>query len=149
GPDALIALEAAAQEGHPYAFVLLDAQMPEMDGFTLVERIKAHPRLKETVVMMLSSVAQNADAARCRNLGVAAYLTKPIKQSELLSTILSLICPADANEMASKTAAAKASKMVSTTSPKWSILLAEDNPVNQRVAAGILEKRGHTVTVVE
>jgi two-component system sensor histidine kinase/response regulator len=148
GPDALAALEAAVEHGHPYAFVLLDAQMPEMDGFALVERIKAHPQLKETVVMMLSSAAQNTDAARCRNLGVAAYLTKPIKQSELLSTILSLLSPADANEVAAKTAA-KASKNILVQSPKWNILLAEDNPVNQRVAAGILEKRGHTVTVVE
>ncbi|HEY2827759.1 MAG TPA: response regulator, partial [Pirellulales bacterium] len=150
GQEALTALEQAADRGRPFALVLLDAQMPEMDGFMLVEHIKTDPRMKETILMMLSSAAQHSDAERCRSLGVAAYLTKPIKQSELLDTILSLLHPADPCATQGKPGSSPASAITSGgTSPKWNILLAEDNPVNQRVAAGILEKRGHTVTAVE
>jgi two-component system, sensor histidine kinase and response regulator len=150
GKEALAALEQAAERGRPYALVLLDAQMPEMDGFTLIEHIKANRRLKETVLMMLSSAAQHSDAERCRNLGVAAYLTKPIKQSELLDTILLLLNPTEhIHDEGNLVSPQSVRGTVGNTSAKWNILLAEDNPVNQRVASGILEKRGHTVTAVE
>jgi len=150
GQEAMAALELAADQGRPYALVLLDGQMPEMDGFMLVERIKSSPRLKETILMMLSSAAQHSAAERCRSLGVAAYLTKPIKQSELLDAILRLLNPAEHPGAQAKSASCRASPGTVAAEPsKWNILLAEDNPVNQRVAAGMLEKRGHTVTAVE
>ncbi|HTQ39838.1 MAG TPA: response regulator, partial [Pirellulales bacterium] len=128
--------------------VLLDCHMPEMDGFMLVENIKRHPRLQETVLMMLSSAAQYNDVQKCHNLGVAAYLTKPIKQSELLDTILLLLHPPQAAPSADQQALAVVQNPVQA-GPRWNILLAEDNPVNQRVAAGILGKHGHVVTAVE
>src|SRR5262249_12649335 len=142
-------LEQASQCGRAFAVVLLDAQMPEMDGFTLIEKIKADPRLKENILMMLSSAAQLSDAERCRGLGVAAYLTKPIKQSELLETILTVVDSKERAQNENRNASQESAKEGAHKPTKWNILLAEDNPVNQRVASGMLEKRGHTVMTVE
>ncbi|HZZ28952.1 MAG TPA: response regulator [Pirellulales bacterium] len=150
GPEALAALDRAMDRGQPFSMVLLDAQMPAMDGFMLVERIKANPRLKETILMMLSSAAQHTDMQTCRKLGVAAYLTKPIKQSELLDAILLLLDPIQADPKLNPPPASAANGQApAAAASRWNILLAEDNPVNQRVASGILEKRGHTVMAVE
>jgi len=71
--------------------VLLDAQMPEIDGFSLAEKIKGNPDLAGATIMMLSSSGQPGDASRCRELGIAAYLTKPVRQSELYEVILNLV----------------------------------------------------------
>ena len=73
--------------GNPFPLVLLDAFMPEMDGFTVVEQIKRDPDLANATIMMLSSADRSGDAARCRKLGVACYLRKPIAQSELFDAI--------------------------------------------------------------
>jgi CheY-like chemotaxis protein len=129
----------------PCKLVLLDGQMPEMDGFGLAEKIKADPGITPVTLMMLSSGAQLADAQRCRELGVSAYLTKPLKQSELLDTILSLICQTHANNGDKRQTD---STLLANAGRPLTILLAEDNPVNQRVAKGILEKRRHIVTAV-
>jgi two-component system, sensor histidine kinase and response regulator len=88
GEAALAALEHAASTGNPFSLVLLDARLPDMDGFTLVDRIRQNPRLAETTLMFLTSGGQRGDGARCRQLGVAAYLTKPVRPSELLDAIL-------------------------------------------------------------
>ena len=65
--------------------------MPEMDGFALVECIKRNPDWDSATIMMLSSAGQRGDARRCRELGVAAYLTKPVRQAELLDAILTAL----------------------------------------------------------
>src|SRR5262249_11212301 len=118
----------------------------------LVERIKSNSDIAGCTLMMLSSAAQFSDAQRCRDLGVAAYLTKPIKQSELMKSILALLLPSESRVESNQI------KRASQDEPNpcdaaarngLHILLAEDNPVNQRVAAGILEKRGHAVVAVE
>jgi two-component system sensor histidine kinase/response regulator len=80
-PAALTCLREAAALGQPFPLVLLDAMMPGMDGFTLAEEIKRHPQLAGAVLLMLSSAARPEDADRCRQLGIASYLTKPIKHS--------------------------------------------------------------------
>src|ERR1700676_2225157 len=87
GEEALVLLSSAQNAGEPYALVLTDMHMPKMDGFGLIERIRQRPELSAAVIMMLTSVGQRGDAARCQELGVAAYLLKPIRQSELREAI--------------------------------------------------------------
>jgi two-component system, sensor histidine kinase and response regulator len=146
GPEALTILELAAAEGTPFSLILLDAQMPDMDGFSVVERIKQNPRLSKSVVIMLTSAGFRGDAARCRELGIQGYLTKPIKRSDLLEAINAVL--------GSQTEAEASPSLVTLHSlrenrGRMRILLAEDNRVNQVLAVRLLEKRGHEVTVAE
>src|SRR5205085_6079569 len=87
GEAALAELESAKAEGSPFALVLTDMHMPNMDGFTLIEQIRKRPELATATIMMLTSAGHRGDAARCQELGVAAYLLKPIRQSELREAI--------------------------------------------------------------
>ena len=139
GVSALEALEEAHRAGHAFPIVLLDAQMPGMDGFALAKKIRENPALAGAVILMLSSYQHLADAARCHDLGVDVLLTKPIGQSELLDAILLALaacCGGRSDE---------ASSAQSEEEPKarrLNILLAEDNPVNQKLAVRLLEKAG-------
>jgi signal transduction histidine kinase/DNA-binding response OmpR family regulator len=150
GLAALEALENACDQGAPFELVLLDVQMPVMDGFMVAEQIKADRRTSAATLVMLSSSAQHADTERCRQLGVAACLTKPVKQSELFDTLIGVLDKRTASEQRGNPNA-----MIDSFDPgdramasrPMIILLAEDNVVNQRVATGILEKRGHTVVI--
>jgi CheY-like chemotaxis protein len=113
-----------------------------MDGFAVAERIAAERELSGSTIMMLTSSGQYGDSARCRDLGISAYLTKPVKQEELLHQICRVLEPNG------KTARLEpASLAVAQPVRASKILLAEDNLVNQRVAVGILTRRGHHVTV--
>jgi PAS domain S-box-containing protein len=143
GGEGLAALDRAATAGTPYPLVLLDAQMPEMDGFELAEHIKQNPRLAGATIMMLTSAGQRGDAARCRELGIAVYLIKPIRQSELLEAILAALGKAPGKEHGTLITR----HTLRESRQKLQILLAEDNAVNQQFAARLLQKRGHTVTV--
>jgi PAS domain S-box-containing protein len=138
---ALDLLRRAAEAGEPFPLVLLDAMMPGVDGFTLAEQIKEHPDLAGAVLLMLSSAGRPEDAARCRRIGVATYLTKPVKQSELLDAILTARHEAGAPQR-------RALAPVAVGTRRLRVLLAEDNVVNQRLAIRLLEKAGHAVTVV-
>jgi len=142
--SALVALEQAAARAEPFTLALLDCMMPSMDGFDLVLQIKERPALADIRMIMLSSADRRSDAARCRELGVAAYLTKPLKQSELLNRIASVLGDGGAAESCVP-AATPPTPPVNQRSLQ--ILLAEDNVVNQRLAATVLEKRGHVVVV--
>ena len=142
GPAALDEMRRIADSGATLPLVLLDAMMPGMDGFQLAEEIKRHPEFARATIMMLSSAAQPGDPARCRKLGLAAYLIKPLRQSDLLETILATLHrPESARPLP------KAEPEPSSGRAGLRILLAEDNPVNQRLAARMLEKRGHSVVV--
>ena len=88
GPEALRALREARRDGRPFPVVLTDNMMPGMDGFTLAEQIRANPDLAGATLMMISSAGRREDARRCRELGVAAYLTKPIRRAELMQVLL-------------------------------------------------------------
>jgi CheY-like chemotaxis protein len=143
GRPALATLESARAEGEPFAVILLDAMMPEMDGFTLAERIRLGSAARATL-MMLSSAGRREDAERCRALGVAAFLTKPIRQSTLLDALLTALAPA---EKAPSPALPSREPAPGRSRPSLQVLLAEDNAVNQRLAASLLEKRGHRVVV--
>jgi two-component system, sensor histidine kinase and response regulator len=139
--SALAVLERAAALGEPFPLVLLDAMMPVVDGFMLAEQIKAHPELTGAILLMLSSAARPEDAARCRRLGIATYLTKPIKQSELLDAVLT------AQHLAAKEMEPSGLVPPATHGRRLRVLLAEDNVINQRLATRLLEKHGHEAVV--
>jgi len=141
---ALEAMEAAERVKRPYPLVLLDASMPGMDGFDLAAKIQQSPRLAGASIMMLSSGARPGDRARCFELGISAYLTKPVKQSDLMDTIVGVLGSRPPKPKARPPRdAAKASK----ASRHLRVLVAEDNAVNQQVAVGMLERAGHEATV--
>ena len=141
GQVALTVLKAGA----PFDLVLLDAQMPEVDGFTVAERMKADPKLADVPIMILTSAGRSDDFAHMRELGIAAYLVKPVKQSELLDSILTVLSRSYREKQEALSLTTLAAEQLRQSRH---ILLAEDNPVNQKVAASILEKRGHTVVTV-
>ncbi len=154
GRAALAAIARARQAEGSFVLVLLDANMPEMDGFTLAEKIKDIPQMAGAKMLMLTSAGSREDATRCRELDIAAYLTKPIKQSELLDAILTILgTQAAADRLAPSSASALALQAPLAGSARREsgrrlrILVAEDNPVNQQLAARLLEKRGHTVVL--
>jgi CheY-like chemotaxis protein/HPt (histidine-containing phosphotransfer) domain-containing protein len=143
---ALEAMEAAQRAGRPYPLVLLDASMPGMDGFELAERVQKSPRLARASIMMLSSGARPGDRARCFELGISAYLTKPVKQSDLMDTIMSVL---GSRLPKAKKRPGAASELPSKAARSLRVLVAEDNAVNQQVALGMLERAGHVATVAE
>jgi two-component system sensor histidine kinase/response regulator len=144
GQAAIDALTAAARDGHPFHFVLLDANMPGLDGIAVAEQAFLRQELAGSAIIMLSSSTVQGDAARCRTLGIASYLIKPIKASDLLAAMLRTVDGAAAASTSPKTPVEKAVAPVRLVN----VLVAEDNVVNQRVALGLLTKRGHTVTIV-
>jgi PAS domain S-box-containing protein len=141
---ALKKLQESQQAGRGFRLVLLDANMPDMNGFELVEKIKRLPALSNTLIMMLSSAGFRGDAARCRKLGVSAYLTKPVKQSYLLDAIMMALGTAPQKRAAPPLITRFSLQKARQT---FSILLAEDNIINQKVAARIMENHGHLVKV--
>jgi CheY-like chemotaxis protein len=147
GPKGLTELTAAADRGEPFSLVLLDATMPGMDGFAVAERICRDPQLGTAAVLMLTSADRPGDAARCRALGVAAFLVKPVHPAELNRRIASALGDPGHSAIGRATQPAPAAR---PTAPgtRLTVLLAEDNAVNQRLAVRLLEKLGHTVTVV-
>jgi len=142
GKAALSALEKAWQTKRPFPLVLLDAHMPDLDGFSVVRRIRSKPELAGAVILMLTSDTQKGDLERCRELGIAAHLVKPVTQSDLLDTILLLL-----GKRIAPAAEPESSPSQPQTSRTLRILLAEDNPVNQQLAVRLLRKRRHTVVV--
>ncbi|HEY6129392.1 MAG TPA: response regulator [Candidatus Acidoferrum sp.] len=144
GKSALVALDAV--KGMPGAFplILIDAHMPEMDGFAFAERVVAMPQFRESAIVMLTSAGSPADARLCRELGLAAYLTKPVGQSELLDVISSALRGGKSVHHKSPEAA----RTLPRARRSLQVLLAEDNVVNQKLAVLLLQRRGHSVTVV-
>jgi signal transduction histidine kinase/DNA-binding response OmpR family regulator len=145
GRAALAALEHARSSDAAFPLVLIDAQMPEMDGFTLAARIKQDPTLAGATLLMLSSAELPEATARCRELGIAIYLTKPITQSDLWEAIMTAL----RIPLQDATPAPTATQNVAhTRQHPLRILLAEDNAVNQTLVVRMLEKQGHVVQVV-
>src|SRR4029077_2208787 len=143
---ALAELSSACMESKPYSLILTDLQMPDMDGFSLVENIRQRKDPSAAAIMMFSSAGQRGDGARCQELGVSAYLLKPIRQLELRGAILQVVGAGDQKtQLPLVTRYTVQGAAVPPVSLR--ILLAEDNQVNQRLAIRLLEKRGHQVTL--
>jgi len=146
GHSALAVLKQAAAEGGAIPLVLLDAQMPGVSGFQVAEQIKRGPQTASSRLIMLTSAGFRGDAARCRELGIQAYLPKPVKRSDLLQAVQTVMSsPGQTNQ---------APALITLHSLRegrghLKILLAEDNRVNQVLAVRLLEKRGHNVVLVE
>jgi two-component system, sensor histidine kinase and response regulator len=141
-PEALATLQLAQESGRPFRLVVADARMPDADGFSLAEALQTDPAIANGTVVILTSAGEPGDAARCRELGVAAYLTKPIKRSDLREAILSALGLQPAHK--------ERPLLVTRHSLREArragrILLVEDNPVNQLVARRVLETRGYTI----
>ena len=145
GGEAAIAwLESARRAGQSIPLVLLDAHMPDMDGFEVARAIRERPELACAAILMLTSDDRAGDTARCRELGISTYLVKPLAQRELLASIVSALAGAPEPHRA-------ALRRLETSAPGGAclrLLLAEDNKVNQALAAGLLKRDGHAVTIV-
>ncbi|MQA31498.1 MAG: response regulator, partial [Luteitalea sp.] len=144
GRAGVAAMQERKLAGMPFPLVLLDAQMPDMDGFSVAEELRRDPALAGASILMLTSSGQPGDAARCKALGISAYLMKPINQAELLEAVLAVLSmPSkgpDGLQVVTRHSLRESRR-------KLRILLAEDNAVNQMIASRLLEKRGHTVVV--
>jgi two-component system, sensor histidine kinase and response regulator len=150
GRAALDALSAAAMRGRPFGLVLLDANMPGMDGFEVAGEIRHRHDLSGPTIMMLTSSGRFGDSSRCRELGIASYLTKPICAADLHMAIQRALTgdtplpdPAPVPRHADGSVARQGNALAAR------VLLVEDNVVNQRVASGLLTRRGHDVTTAE
>jgi two-component system sensor histidine kinase/response regulator len=139
---AVATLREAAAVNEPFHLVVTDAQMPGTDGFDLARRIGADPLLRGTTVMMLTSSGLHHDGARAREAGIAACLTKPVKQSDLLETILALTGPEGRPVGPAEPPPAVPRRR------RLRVLIAEDNAVNQKLVVTLLRQRGHRVVAV-
>jgi two-component system, sensor histidine kinase and response regulator len=146
GAQALEALAAASKAERQYDVIVLDAQMPEMDGFQFAERMNHLRYAKAATLLMLSSVGLRGDAERCRKLGIAAYLTKPCKPSDLRDAILAAL---GKHRHEDAFAPLVTKHTLREARHRLRILVADDNAVNRMLAVRILEKSGHSVTVAQ
>jgi PAS domain S-box-containing protein len=142
GSTALKCLNIAAKEQAPFELILLDVQMTEMDGFSVLEHIRALPEIDRPTILMLSSVDRRGDIARARELGAAAYLHKPVNPQDLLDSITATLGHVRSNVRSSNSSAKPSGRQ-----RKLRILVTEDNQVNQLLAVRTLEKAGHSVAV--
>jgi two-component system sensor histidine kinase/response regulator len=145
--SALEALRQAKREGDPFRIVVLDMMMPEMDGETLGVTIKADPELADAALVMMTSMGSRGDAQRLEQVGFAAYLTKPVKQSHLYDC-LATVAGRGPVTPGTRTSIITRHVLAESRRHRLCILLAEDNPTNQMVALKTLEKMGYRADAV-
>ncbi|HWQ45767.1 MAG TPA: response regulator, partial [Longilinea sp.] len=144
GEEGLIKLQAAKNARDPYKIVLLDMQMPELDGEQTAKLIKVDPSLSDLKIVILTSMGQRGDAIRMEALGCNGYLLKPVKQQVLKDMLISVMgCKEDEKPVLVTRHILSEQRRQGMT-----ILLAEDNPVNQRLAVILLQKAGYSVDAV-
>jgi two-component system sensor histidine kinase/response regulator len=143
GEAGLDLIASANREHRMYHLVLLDANMPEMDGFTVAAAMLRNPRNSGVPIPMLSSADLNLDVAHCRQLGIGSYVVKPVSKAELQRALTGALAKKD--PVASSPSHEK--PYLRPAAHIRRILLVEDNLVNQKLALRILEKQGHHVTL--
>jgi len=146
--SALETIERAHRAGAPFALALIDAHMPGMDGFDLARRIKKYRSSARPALIMLTSAGQRGDFAQCRKLGIRAYLTKPVKQSDLLDSIVNVLSKTTRGRHRGSQGSSDLERDHRQAAVPLNILLAEDNIINQKLATQVLKRRGHAVCVV-
>ena len=144
GEAALALVQAEAEQGRTFDLVLLDAHMPHMDGFVTAERLLALPCGQDLTLVMLSSAGSKGDAKRSRDVGFAAYLSKPFTRDELSQVLLRVM-----RAPASRPAELVTRHVLRDAQASLNILLVEDHPVNQKLAIALLSRWGHQVTVAD
>ncbi|MFO5476459.1 MAG: response regulator, partial [Dolichospermum sp.] len=150
----LSALQKAAAENHPYDIVLIDMQMPVIDGLTLGSQIKANSAISNIPLVLLTSSNQKDESKKAINIGFISYLVKPIKPSRLLDTIMDILGnqPKLDNFQSSKIEQSSITvldnKISDSTTSKLKLLVAEDNPVNQKVILKQLHSLGYKADIV-
>jgi PAS domain S-box-containing protein len=148
GSQALQMLRRAAESSDPYDLAILDMDMPGIDGMQLAQRIKADPNVSSTRLVLLTSVGQHGDTEEARRLGIEAYLTKPVRQSELYDSLVTVM-----GRLAEEGAPDEGQLVTlhtvreARTRSHGRVLVAEDNPTNQEVAVGILGMLGYEADV--
>ena len=156
GAEALAVLRAAQQSSDPYQIAIIDYQMSEMDGEELARKIKADPRLKDTVLVMLTSFGVRGHASKMTAAGVAGYLVKPVHHSQLMDVLMTVWdahLTGKSSGLVTRHSIAETKKALAPSSrqtrtgPRRRILVVEDNATNQRLAQRLLEKKGHRVEV--
>jgi PAS domain S-box-containing protein len=145
GAGALERIDESRRQGRPEPVVLLDSRLDQADGFDIAREIRDSGQGREPIIMMLTSAGQRGDAQRCRQLGISAYLTKPIDEKDLLEAILVVLGrkdPQASSDLVTRHKLRENRKVLN-------VLLAEDNPVNQKLAVRLLEKWGHVVLTAD
>jgi CheY-like chemotaxis protein len=145
GSQALARLREAAARGDPYRLALLDMLMPEMDGITLAEQIKADPHIASVILVMLTPLGAYGDEQRAQQAGILQYLHKPVRQSRLYDCLINWVRAS--GEWRLPSFALDAPRPAGAAALSGHILLAEDNPVNQEVAMAMLEALDCHVTL--
>ncbi len=139
--EAIAMLHTANEAGHPYAVALLDIEMPGVSGIELAQRIKADPAFSSTTLVALGATGEAEEAQQCREVGMAGYLAKPIRASELLELLRAVL--------ASHSEQRKGSREQGVAHRKLRVMLVDDNRVDRRLGTRLLQKRGHDVVAVE
>ena len=145
GPDALVLFARGLRQGEPFDLVLLDVNMPDMDGFEVARRLRASDGAARPTILMLSSSDHSDDIRRCRELTLATYVVKPVTQADLRAAIATAVgAPAVEQPEPDRPVA----RPQAPVGKGLRVLLAEDNAVNRRVAMRLVEGAGHHVTAV-
>ena len=145
GREALEALRAEKAKSNPFDLVLLDMQMPDLDGEDTLRLIKEDPEIQDTVVVILTSMGYRGDAARLQEMGCAGYLVKPVKMKQLYEALQTLFVEKSTGNLVEKKSIITQHSLTEQMRQKVRILLVEDNLVNQKLGLAIMQKAGYPV----